>query len=170
MSDVGDPMWDLLVLKLSINKSGYTLNTWSYSIAGPNPEKQNRDLDFEACASNVQSQSLELQRSFYNALLDVLWSFGLRERAARVLAEGRSLGVFDKDLLAEGAAFELDVWRIDLHDNSVGGGVVLLFVWLQELVRVWEVSGILNMVGARCTLFLQLQIYYVICSLLFVWS
>ena len=70
----------------------------------------------------VQSQSLELRRSFYNALLDVLWSFGLRERAARVLAEGRSLNVFDKDLLAEGAAFEIDVWRIDLHDNSVGGG------------------------------------------------
>lgn len=92
----------------------------------------------------MQSQSLELRRSFYNALLDVLWSFGLRERAARVLAEGRSLGVFDKDLLAEGAAFESDVWRIDLHDNSVGGGVVLLFVWLQELVRVWEVSGIWN--------------------------
>ncbi|CAI5966610.1 unnamed protein product [Closterium sp. NIES-65] len=41
-----------------------------------------------------QAVPLPMRRSFYNALADVLWSFGMRRRAARVVALGRGLGVY----------------------------------------------------------------------------
>ncbi|CAI5963696.1 unnamed protein product [Closterium sp. NIES-64] len=41
-----------------------------------------------------QALPLAMRRSFYNALAHVLWSFGMRRRAARVVALGRGLGVY----------------------------------------------------------------------------
>ncbi|CAI5524129.1 unnamed protein product [Closterium sp. Naga37s-1] len=41
-----------------------------------------------------QALPLAMRRSFYNALADVLWSFGMRRRAARVVALARGLGVY----------------------------------------------------------------------------
>ncbi|GJP29421.1 hypothetical protein CLOM_g16684 [Closterium sp. NIES-68] len=41
-----------------------------------------------------QPLPLAMRRSFYNALADVLWSFGMHRRAARVVALGRGLGVY----------------------------------------------------------------------------
>lgn len=47
---------------------------------------------------------------FYNAVLEVLWCLGQRERAARVFAEGQKRGV-----LAEAFSRNQLMWAIDVH-------------------------------------------------------
>ncbi|GJP43333.1 hypothetical protein CLOM_g2809 [Closterium sp. NIES-68] len=58
-------------------------------MAGPDEEGRTGRM-FEA----FQPLPLAMRRSFYNALADVLWSFGMHRRAARVVALGRGLGVY----------------------------------------------------------------------------
>ncbi|CAI5457725.1 unnamed protein product [Closterium sp. Yama58-4] len=101
-----------------------------------------------------QAVPLAMRRSFYNALADVLWSFGMRRRAARVVALGRGLGVYGgaDDLHREArgarrgggkpkATFEStqkSVWSVDLHEHSNGSACAFLYLWLRDLRTAWQ--------------------------------
>eukprot|EP00897_Mesotaenium_endlicherianum_P005960 jgi/Mesen1/5392/ME000268S04594 len=88
----------------------------------------------ETMLESIKTHPRALQRSFYNALVDCLWSFGLRGRAARVLAAGRLHNVYGEECFQ----FAQRDWFCDLHDNSVGAAVSLLFAWFLELRQAWE--------------------------------
>lgn len=71
--------------------------------------------------------------SFYNALVDILWNFGLRRRASKLLAIGKKYGIYsDQAHMASQSE-----WCLDLHALSVGAALVCLNNWLNELHFTW---------------------------------
>ncbi|CAL4945193.1 unnamed protein product [Urochloa decumbens] len=65
---------------------------------------------------------------FFNALLDVLWWFGQKARAARVLEQAVKFRLFP-ELYRDTKL----VWSLDVHRMSVGGALVAVSVWLNKL-------------------------------------
>ena len=81
-----------------------------------------------------------MRRSFYNALADCLWQFGMRRRAARVVEAGRGFAVYGN----ESVRFAGDMWSIDLHEHSVGSACAYLYLWLKELRTGWKVRAVVQ--------------------------
>lgn len=65
---------------------------------------------------------------FYNSLLDALWWFGQKARAARVLQEAIRRGLFP-ELYHQSKL----VWAVDVHRMSVGGALTAISVWLHDI-------------------------------------
>eukprot|EP00850_Spirogloea_muscicola_P019729 SM000197S05472 [mRNA] locus=s197:101492:105251:- [translate_table: standard] len=82
----------------------------------------------------VHMQPWAPRLSFYNALLDGLWSFGQKGRAARVLAAARAHAIYPEKQLS----YSSSEWSLDLHDLSVGASLSLLHAWLEELQAGWQ--------------------------------
>lgn len=129
-----------LQLLYCLQKSGsqWELAMCRLVLGGPEEKDlwENAMLMFEG----MQIYSQGMRRSFYNALIDTLWSFGLRGRAGRVLSEGRRLGVYGEDMFTykKQERSAVDEWRMDLHDSSLGAAAALLFHWLGELRMAWQ--------------------------------
>lgn len=70
---------------------------------------------------NLRRDGVGSNLHFYNALLEALWCLGQRERAARILAEGRRRGV-----LLEALSHTRMMWAIDVHRFHI----VLYFIFL----------------------------------------
>jgi len=77
---------------------------------------------------NLRRDGVGSNLHFYNALLEALWCLGQRERAARILAEGRRRGV-----LLEALSHTRMMWAIDVHRMSTGAALTTLLVWLADL-------------------------------------
>ncbi|GBG80838.1 hypothetical protein CBR_g31394 [Chara braunii] len=88
----------------------------------------------EKMFSIVRGHSVMAKRSFFNALIDVLWFFKLRGRAKRVLAAAREIGAYPEDC----CVFGDDVWTLDLHKLSIGAALTLLMTWMAELQLALE--------------------------------
>jgi len=80
---------------------------------------------------NLKSQGAGIGMAFYNVLLDTLWWFGQKERAAKVLEEARKRGVF-----LEAFRQTKLVWSVDVHRMSVGAALTSLSVWLIDIRRL----------------------------------
>ncbi len=70
---------------------------------------------------NLRRDGVGSNLHFYNALLEALWCLGQRERAARILAEGRRRGV-----LLEALSHTRMMWAIDVHRFHI----ILYFIFL----------------------------------------
>jgi hypothetical protein len=72
--------------------------------------------------------------AFYNALTDVLWHFGQREGAQKVVVAAKRRQVWDNAYWRSEQQFCLD-----LHLMSVGAAQAILHVWLLDLrALLWE--------------------------------
>ncbi|PKA52936.1 Pentatricopeptide repeat-containing protein [Apostasia shenzhenica] len=65
---------------------------------------------------------------FHNALLDALWWFGQKARAAQVLH-----GAIERGLFSELYRHSKLVWSVDVHRMSVGGALTAISVWLNGI-------------------------------------
>ncbi|XP_024373717.1 uncharacterized protein [Physcomitrium patens] len=85
--------------------------------------------------NGLTRQPKAAQLSFYNSLLDTLWTRGFGERACRVLRHAKEKQVYDDSFYI----FSKSEWCLDLHRLSVGGAITMLTVWLGELhhALVW---------------------------------
>lgn len=80
---------------------------------------------------NLKSQGTGIGMTFYNVLLDTLWWFGQKARAAKVLEEARKRGVF-----LEAFRQTKLVWSLDVHRMSVGAALTSLSIWLIDIRRL----------------------------------
>ncbi|KAJ6804212.1 pentatricopeptide repeat-containing protein-like, chloroplastic [Iris pallida] len=64
----------------------------------------------------------------YNALLDALWWFGQKARAAQVLREATRRALFP-ELFRRSKI----LWSLDVHRMSVGGSLTAISVWLNDI-------------------------------------
>ncbi|CAK9189498.1 unnamed protein product [Sphagnum troendelagicum] len=72
--------------------------------------------------------------AFYNALTDVLWHFGQREGAQKVVVAAQRRQVWDNPFWLSEQQFSLD-----LHLMSVGAAQAMIHVWLLDLrALLWE--------------------------------
>ncbi|CAM6091036.1 unnamed protein product [Calypogeia fissa] len=72
------------------------------------------------------SESKPLCQSLYNALMDLLWRFDMKARAAKVVTLSKQHGIYTD-------AYFKDEWNLDLHGLSVAGAMLALLKWLDEL-------------------------------------
>eukprot|EP00249_Psilotum_nudum_P020484 c27725_g1_i2 orf=572-3229(+) len=70
--------------------------------------------------------------AFYNALADVLWHFGQREGAQKVVIEAKCRHVWDHAWQHSSQQFCLD-----LHLMSVGAAQAMLHAWLGDIQRIF---------------------------------
>ncbi|KAF0912268.1 hypothetical protein E2562_013951 [Oryza meyeriana var. granulata] len=82
----------------------------------------------EYVLDNSNLEGCDYSLRFFNALLDVLWWFGQKGRAARVLDQALKYGLFP-ELFRDTKL----VWSADVHRMSVGGSLVAVSVWLNKL-------------------------------------
>jgi len=72
--------------------------------------------------------------AFYNALTDVLWHFGQREGAQKVVVAAQRRQVWDNPFWLSEQQYSLD-----LHLMSVGAAQAMIHVWLLDLrALLWE--------------------------------
>uniref|UniRef100_A0ACD6A7T4 Uncharacterized protein n=1 Tax=Avena sativa TaxID=4498 RepID=A0ACD6A7T4_AVESA len=83
-------------------------------------------VEYVLDSSNLEGCDYSLR--FFNALLDVLWWFGQKARAERVLDHAVNYGLFP-ELFRDTKL----VWSLDVHRMSVGGALVAVAVWLNKL-------------------------------------
>ncbi|XP_019153086.1 PREDICTED: pentatricopeptide repeat-containing protein At1g74850, chloroplastic [Ipomoea nil] len=76
-------------------------------------------LKYEGCGLGIR---------FYNALLEALWWFRQKERAARVLNEATKRGLFP-ELYRKNKL----VWSVDVHRMWPGGACTAISVWLNNM-------------------------------------
>lgn len=67
--------------------------------------------DVSRMIDGITKQPKPNQMSFCNSLLDILWSWGLGERASRVLHLTKEKGVYDDSF----SVFTKSEWCLDLH-------------------------------------------------------
>ncbi|CAK9215004.1 unnamed protein product [Sphagnum jensenii] len=77
----------------------------------------------------LKAQPKVMQYSFCNTVIDVLWSLGLRGRAAQVLSLARENQVYNHEF----CIYSTTEWCLDLHRLSVGAACTMLLMWLEEL-------------------------------------
>uniref|UniRef100_A0ACD5WFG3 Uncharacterized protein n=1 Tax=Avena sativa TaxID=4498 RepID=A0ACD5WFG3_AVESA len=83
-------------------------------------------VEYVLDSSNLEGCDYSLR--FFNALLDVLWWFGQKARAERVLDHAVNYGLFP-ELFRDTKL----IWSLDVHRMSVGGALVAVAVWLNKL-------------------------------------
>ncbi|KAK9107910.1 hypothetical protein Syun_023921 [Stephania yunnanensis] len=76
----------------------------------------------------LNSEGCGLGLRFYNALLDALWWLDQKARAARVLREATSCGLFPEMFRKSKL-----VWSLDVHRMSIGGALTALSIWLNDM-------------------------------------
>ncbi|MCL7025609.1 hypothetical protein MKW94_022369 [Papaver nudicaule] len=74
------------------------------------------------------SEGCGLGLRFYNSLLEALWWLGQKKRAARVLHEATTRGLFPELFRKSNL-----VWSADVHRMSVGGALIATSVWLNNV-------------------------------------
>ncbi|KAJ7517434.1 hypothetical protein O6H91_21G024400 [Diphasiastrum complanatum] len=82
----------------------------------------------ENAFDSLKLEDIGTTMAFYNALLEVLWRFGHKARAARVHEEMRK-----RDIFPEAFRRSPLVSYADLHRMSVGAALTTLSVWLDSL-------------------------------------
>jgi pentatricopeptide repeat protein len=75
-------------------------------------------------------ESKQLRQSLYNAVLDFMWRFEMKARAAKVVTLANQHGIYTDQYFRE-------EWCLDLHGLSVGGAMVAILKWLNDLHVAW---------------------------------
>ncbi|KAE8794036.1 pentatricopeptide repeat-containing protein [Hordeum vulgare] len=118
--------YDLLE-EMKTNRASNTHQVIASMIKGEYDDSSNWQMvEYVLDSSNLEGCDYSLR--FFNALLDVLWWFGQKARAARVLDHAVSYGLFP-ELFRDTKL----VWSLDVHRMSVGGALVAVSVWLNKL-------------------------------------
>jgi hypothetical protein len=88
----------------------------------------------EALFDEIARMDYATGAAFYNALTDVLWHFGQREGAQKVVVAAKRRQVWENAFWRSEQQFCLD-----LHLMSVGAAQAMLHVWLLDLrALLWE--------------------------------
>ncbi|KAG0463848.1 hypothetical protein HPP92_019917 [Vanilla planifolia] len=127
--------WDDAYQVLNEMKSGRISNTHQVigsMIKGDCDDGSNWQM-VEYVLDKYNSAGCSLTLRLYNALIDVLWWFGQKARAARVLQEATAQGVFPE--LYHRSKL---VWSVDVHRMSVGGALTAISVWLHDIVEKFQ--------------------------------
>ncbi|KAG8098809.1 hypothetical protein GUJ93_ZPchr0013g37425 [Zizania palustris] len=118
--------YDLLE-EMKTNRASSTHQVIASMIKGEYDHGSNWQMvEYVLDSSNLEGCDYSLR--FFNVLLDVLWWFGQKGRAARVLNQALKYGLFP-ELFCDAKL----VWSTDVHRMSVGGALVAVSVWLNKL-------------------------------------
>ncbi|XP_020148765.1 uncharacterized protein [Aegilops tauschii subsp. strangulata] len=118
--------YDLLE-EMKANRASNTHQVIASMIKGEYDDSSNWQMvEYVLDSSNLEGCDYSLR--FFNSLLDALWWFGQKARAARVLDHAVSYGLFPE--LSRDTKL---VWSLDVHRMSVGGALVAVSVWLNKL-------------------------------------
>lgn len=118
--------YDLLE-EMKTNRASNTHQVIASLIKGEYDDSSNWQM-VEYALENSTLEGRDYSLRFFNALLDVLWWFGQKARAARVLDQAVKFGLFP-ELYRDTKL----VWSLDVHRLSVGGALVAVSVWLNKL-------------------------------------
>ncbi|XP_066365044.1 pentatricopeptide repeat-containing protein At1g74850, chloroplastic-like isoform X1 [Miscanthus floridulus] len=118
--------YDLLE-EMKTNRASSTHQVIASLIKGEYDDSSNWQM-VEYALENSTMEGCDYSLRFFNALLDVLWWFGQKGRAARVLDQAVKFGLFP-ELYRDTKL----VWSLDVHRMSVGGALVAVSVWLNKL-------------------------------------
>lgn len=121
------------ILLQSLQASNSEMESTLYNLVAGGSLNDNLWEDVSKMFDDLTRQPKANQMSFCNSLLDILWSWGLCERASRVLHLTKEAGVYDDTFFV----FTKSEWCLDLHRLSVGAAITMLLVWLEELRLAW---------------------------------
>eukprot|EP00252_Welwitschia_mirabilis_P004017 TRINITY_DN1415_c0_g1_i1.p1 TRINITY_DN1415_c0_g1~~TRINITY_DN1415_c0_g1_i1.p1 ORF type:complete len:950 (+),score=168.14 TRINITY_DN1415_c0_g1_i1:298-3147(+) len=86
------------------------------------------------CAINMlerlKTEGVDMEMTFYNALLDALWWLGQKATATRVLQETRIRCIFPEAFRRTNL-----IWSVDLHRMSIGAALTAVSTWLLDMHR-----------------------------------
>ncbi|KAH0457436.1 hypothetical protein IEQ34_012751 [Dendrobium chrysotoxum] len=125
-NDRWDDAYELLG-EMKSNRVSNAHQVISLLIKGDYDDESNWQM-VEYVFHKYNSAGCSLGLRFYNTLLDALWWFGQKARAARVLHEATGRGLFP-ELYRRSKL----VWSVDVHRMSVGGALTAISVWFNDL-------------------------------------
>ncbi|GAQ81958.1 putative Small MutS-related domain [Klebsormidium nitens] len=121
---------EALVLLYVLNESGKDVELAICRLVMGSPGEAGLWENAARLFRKVGGDNRAIRRSFFNALLDVLWAFGLKARANRVLTTARQSGAYlESDL----CSFRDTCWELDLHSMGVGAAQTMVLQWLAEI-------------------------------------
>ncbi|BFI40622.1 protein MpPPR_65 [Marchantia polymorpha subsp. ruderalis] len=117
--------------KMLEEMQGRSMPTLHSMVAGLMTGEYDTDSNWdlvEHVLDNLKIEGVGHNLEFYNGLLEALWFFGQRKRAARLLQEGRKRGVF-----VEAFRKTRMMWAVDVHRMSTGAALTTLIMWLLDM-------------------------------------